>query len=274
MRKRFWGALVVVASMLGACVPVAGRPSPTATPVSAHPTPPATVTVAPLPTLPAFTLDDFGGFSFAPPLQRYLNAGGDPAKLEAALEAAIALPVEATSLRAHVDQVDVTGDGVDDVTVALTVPCGGDVVHTGLVVLMRQDGRYVPILDWIRAPVDTLTDADGYRFLDIVDMNRSGVKDMVVAFVVGSQHRFWILEWDGEEVRSLLAPQQDPLTFEMVDYVTVPNGTGLIRDIDGDGLLELYTIRYRPPDEGLRHCGAKDVFAWDGTVFRLRHRTL
>lgn len=275
MRRCLGCILITVSFVLSACAPVTGTAEPTSTPF-----PPA-VTLTPVPpsptprnALPHLTADDFDGPTFAPPLQQYLDAGGDPAQLEAALDAIIAVPAEGARIRAWVDRVDVTGDGVDDIAVALAVPRGGAIVDTGLVVLAHQDERYVPILDWIRAPVETLTDADGYRFLDIVDMNRSGVKDMVVVFAMGSQHRFWILEWDGTAVRSLLAPQRDPLTLETVDYVTVPNGTGLIRDVNGDGLLELYTIRYRPPDEGLRHCGAKDVFAWDGTVFRLWHRTL
>jgi len=232
------------------------------------------VTPTPSVARPSLALDDFTGPSLAPPIQRYLEAGGDPTTLEAMLNAIIADPAQKAPIRAEVNSVDVTGDGVDELALTLTIPRGGDYVDTSLLVLTPQAGHYQTILEFIRAPLETLTDADGYRFLAIVDMNRDDTKELVVDLAIGGDHRFWILGWDGTQIRSLLEPQQDPLTSEMVDYILIPNGTGIVRDVDGDGLLDLYTIRYRPEGEGPRHCGAKDVWSWDGTVFRHVHRVL
>lgn len=273
-------SVLLLVVLLTACVPVSGV-SPTAAPLSpsltvtTKPTlPPPTVTPIPSVTRPSLTLDDFADPPFAPLIQRYLDAGGDPTALEAMLNTIIADPAQKAPIRAKVICVDVTGDGVDEVALTLTIPRGGDYVDTSLLVLTPQSGHYETILEFIRAPLETLTDADGYRFLAIVDMNRNGTKELVVDLAIGGDHRFWILGWDGTQIRSLLEPQRDPLSFETVDYIFIPNGTGIVRDVDGDGLLELYTIRYRPEGEGPRHCGAKDIWEWDGTVFRHVHHVL
>ena len=273
-------SVLLLVVLLTACIPLSGvSPTPASPPpsltITTTPTlPPPAVTPTPSVARPSLALDDFTGPSLAPPIQRYLEAGGDPTTLEAMLNAIIADPAQKAPIRAEVNSVDVTGDGVDEVALTLTIPRGGDYVDTSLLVLTPQAGHYQTILEFIRAPLETLTDADGYRFLAIVDMNRDDTKELVVDLAIGGDHRFWILGWDGTQIRSLLEPQQDPLTSEMVDYILIPNGTGIVRDVDGDGLLDLYTIRYRPEGEGPRHCGAKDVWSWDGTVFRHVHRVL
>ncbi len=219
------------------------------------------------------TLEDlFSAYELADPLLTYLNQGGDPDALEASLNT-LALE-DSEPVQAALQAVDLTGDKQMDLLARIIIPMGDspeyyDYAISALMGLACLNGQYETIF-YYSGDMERFTAYDGHHLLAVQDMNRNGVLDLLVDFQAGNQHIFWVLEWNGEAMAGLIAPHQDPLLFENVQYVQIQAGRVKARDVNGDGLIEIIATREYDFDDMWPHCpGQTDIWAWDGEFFRL-----
>jgi len=164
---------------------------------------------------------------------------------------------------------DVTGDAIAEEIVDLLFYAEGQFADGALFAFRCQAGQYVggavtPIGEQLFAgqgPEPVIR--------TIQDMNGNGIPDIVTSYVtiIGTHanyaREFRILEWDGGRFADLIQSDGNRLYA-----AEVLNGDGVIRDTDGDGLLELELTHgaERGPDASELDPHT-DIWAWDGEAF-------
>ncbi len=201
----------------------------------------------------------------------YLNQGGDPETLETHLNA---IPVgDQDTIHAALQVANLNNDGIPDILAWLLVPGPGNFVDTMIYGFVCVDHRYQTAFMFQRSPFERFTSQDGYHLLAVLDMNGNRIQDVVIYFRAAQQYTVWILEWNGEAMTSLIPPMTDPMLYIEVQYVQFLAGKDrplAVKDLNGDGLVELVITRDTSFDDAWPHCsGATDVWAWDGSQFRL-----
>lgn len=297
MKSKVLASLLLMVALLTAC---SGGPSnreakeitpaaPTATPGEA-PTPrlpTTTPTVSEADTLPAVCPPGSGENviisstaegrtiveMFEPQILAYLNARGDAQGLQAALERLTLDDGETVwNSMSVVHSADVTGDATPEVVVDLLFYVAGQFADGALFVFHCQAGEYVG--GAVTHIAEQLFAGQGPEpaVRAIQDVNGNGTPDIVLSYVtmIGTHanytREFRILEWDGGQFVDLIqSAGSHPHAAEVL------NGDGVIRDTDGDGILELELAHGvgRGPDAGTPASPRTDVWAWNGETFTL-----
>ncbi|MGD8244712.1 MAG: hypothetical protein PVI63_05925, partial [Anaerolineae bacterium] len=165
--------------------PPTSTPVPTATTVPRTPTvPPATAPPAsaacpppgsPRPVQPASFSD------YPDAIEQYLSAGGDLETLRSALGGWGVLPDAEDQAVSAATAADLTGDGAEEVILALARPDAGTIIRPGLLLVFGcSEGRYVNVYREGRADVEMFDPA--LELVRVGDANLDGLPD--VAYVV------------------------------------------------------------------------------------------
>jgi hypothetical protein len=210
-----------------------------------------------------------------PQILDYLNAGGDVQALQTALED-LTLPDEGSGWqsRTQVFSADVTGDDVPEVVLDLSFFVEGQYAEGALFVYRCQAGAYAGgAVAHIGGQVFSGDDPDpGMRAIQ--DMNGDDVPEIVFSYitVIGTHanfgREFRVIAWDGDKFVDLIQGDGD-----RPHAAGVLNGDGVIRDNDGDGILELeltHGVGHGPETSALERSHT-DVWAWDGQAFTLAY---
>ena len=163
---------------------------------------------------------------------------------------------------AHVTAMDVTGDGVPEVVMDLTIPEVGSYATTSAMVFTCYEGAYETALFLLLSPQEGMVPQGGYQILSVEDMNADGIREVVTVLKVFDNRRYYILAWDGTTFTSLIEPRFDEILLQTVYYVEAYGGEGAVKDTDGDGNLE-FVITYN--EEPSR----REIWAWNGHAFKL-----
>jgi hypothetical protein len=266
-------------------------PSPTPTAPQATRTPkPPTPTTAPVPSTPSpreegpesgdGTLSisaDAPGTTiveiFEPQILDFLNSGGSPESLRAALAEVTITQGKATwHASSQATTIDVTGDEKPDVVVDLSFFEIGQYTEGAIFVFTCEEGRYQGgAVAQIAGQVLSEGEPDP-TILAIEDMNGNGMSDIVFSYIemIGTHANFTrvfrIVEWDGAQFADLI--RGDP---SHPHAAAVNNGDGAIGDTDGDGILELaltHGVGHYYADGGPQR-PRTDTWAWDGSAYAL-----
>ncbi|MFQ5410480.1 MAG: hypothetical protein ACE5FI_18890, partial [Anaerolineales bacterium] len=210
--------------------------------------------------------------TLTPHIRDYLNARGGAESLQAALGGPFASKDELLPARAQVFTTDVTGDAAPEVVVDFGLFVSDENIDGELFVFTCQDGQYEaiaaePLLGYVLS--DDWPDP-GVRAIQ--DMNGNGKAEIVSSSVVivgthaNFTRLFQIIEWDGSQFTDLIQGGDN-----QPNVADVFNGDGAIRDIDGDGILELELTHGvgRGPEVSALERSRTDVWAWDGAAFTL-----
>jgi hypothetical protein len=259
-----------------------------------------TLTLRPTPTqelLPTFTLnprescppptfskvdigfeDDIA--NYGPKIVEYIRANGDKAGLKEKLER-LGINKDNTGNEgtgggkkvfvpdvAQFTEADMTGDQVKETIVILkqmySFPVGAPAM--AIFIVGCRSNQY----QLLGSFVYTFT-ADAYTKLDdIRDLNANGINEFVIS--VGSYSGYpqvdvysYVLEWDGVSFRSLLDP-----TIESEDSSGNWSDWNLpeLKDMDGNGTIELLLPRYRQSFCDELTTKWSGVYMWDGEYYR------
>ncbi len=267
--------MVLLGLSLAACnAPAGGLAVPTALPAptpSPSPPPPDTPTPSPTPLPPTLTPTSIGeaaracpvpagappldlGATLPPPerLAAYLNQGGDPQALAAALEAAD------MTLEGGVALADVDGDGARDVAVALKTPGAAAETAPGrLLVFLCDAGTYRSALDR-GAPAGAEGDFDAPILHAVQDLTGDGAAEILVGWGLCSAsscfQRLEVLAWRAGALVNVLRGQTEDLPFPAVRIEgPLPGGASQIL-VEGTGFG---SVGAGPPRSVVR------TFAWD-----------
>ena len=198
-------------------------------------------------------------------IRAYLNARGSATGLEAMLNSLTNEANPQDPLVAHVYGMDVTGDGVLEVVMDLTIPEVGTYATSAVLVFACQEGGYETKLFLLLSPEEGMVPQGGYQVLSFEDMSADGVRDLVVELKVFDNRRYYMLAWDGTAFTSLIEPHFDDILLQTVYYIEAYGGEAAVLDTGGDGSLEL-VITYN--EEPIR----REVFAWNGHAFVLQEK--
>ena len=243
-------------------------PYPTWTPIPTFTPAPEVRTPAPPAECPGggtpmtLTLEDLYTPNMEESIRAYLNAHGSAVGLEVALNSLINNADPPVFVLAHVYAKDVTGDGVPDVVMDLTIPEVGSYATTAALVLTCWEGAYETALFLLLSPQEGIYPAGGYQVLSVEDMNGDGIREVVVVLKVFDNRRYYILAWDGTTFTSLIEPRFDEISLQTVYYVEAYGGEGAVMDTDSDGNLELVITYNEEPIHSA-------IWAWNGYAFVL-----
>lgn len=210
---------------------------------------------------------------FQPQMFDYLNSGGSPEDLQAALAEVTITQGKATwHASSQVTTVDVTGDERPDVVVDLSFFEIGQYTEGAIFVFTCEEGRYRGgAVAQIAGQMLLDSDPDP-RILAIEDMNGNGMPEIAFSYIemIGTHANFTrvyrIVEWDGAEFADLIRGDSSH-----PHAATVNNGDGAIGDTDGDGTLELtltHGIGHYYADGGPQR-PRTDTWVWDGSAYTL-----
>jgi hypothetical protein len=234
--------------------PTSTQPPPTVTLIPSAGAPPATeepslVPECPLPGSPGLDRPaDVSGYGDS--IQRYLSGGGDLGVLTSSLAEWGALP----DAENQVVAADLTGDGVDEVVVALARPDAQALVRPGqLLIFGCSEGTYASlyregdIIEEMFGPAIELT--------HLGDVNLDGRPDLVYVLRNCGAHTcseaLRILGWDGAQLVNLMG---GTLELPYPTYVVEP---GRIEAISGG----IGSVGAEPQR------GYAEIWAWNGDVF-------
>lgn len=246
----------------------ASMPYPTWTPIPTFTPIPKVRTPAPPAECPAggspmsLTLEDLYTPNMQESIRAVLNARGSGIGIEAALIALTNNADPPDYVVAHVLVMDVTGDGVPDVVMDLTIPEVGSYATTAALVFTCREGAYETALFLLLSPQEGIYPAGGYQVLSVEDMNVDGIREVVIVLKVFDNRRYYILAWDGTAFTSLIEPRFDEISLQTVYFVEAYGGEGAVMDTDGDDSLEL-VITYS--EEPIR----REIWTWNGHAFSL-----
>jgi hypothetical protein len=208
------------------------------------------------------TLEDLYAPNMEESIRAYLNARGSAIGLEATLNSLTNNADPPDFVLAHVNAKDVTGDGVPDVVMDLTIPEVGSYATTAALVFTCREGAYETALFLLLSPQEGIYPAGGYQVLSVEDMNADGIREVVVVLKVFDNRRYNILAWDGTAFTSLIEPRFDEISLQTVYYVEAYGGEGAVMDTDSDGNLELVITYNEEPIQSA-------IWAWNGYAFVL-----
>lgn len=210
----------------------------------------------------SLTLEDLYTPNMQESIRAVLNARGSGIGIEAALIALTNNADPPDYVVAHVLVMDVTGDGVPDVVMDLTIPEVGSYATTAALIFTCREGAYETALFLLLSPQEGIYPAGGYQVLSVEDMNVDGIREVVIVLKVFDNRRYYILAWDGTAFTSLIEPRFDEISLQTVYYVEAYGGEGAVMDTDGDDSLEL-VITYS--EEPIR----REIWTWNGHAFSL-----
>ena len=196
--------------------------SPTAAPAPQEPSP---VPECPLPGSPSLDRPaELSGYGDA--VQRYLSAGGDLGALTSSLVARNALPDAGT----QVVTADLTGDGANEVAVALAQPDAQTIVRPGQLLVFRcSEGSYASL--YREGDISAEVFGPAIELTHVSDVNLDGRPDLVYVLRNCGAHTcseaLKILSWDGAQLVNLMGG-----TLEL-PYPTLSSPVGSRRSVAG-----------------------------------------
>lgn len=250
-------------------IPPSVTPYPTWTPIPSFTPAPEVRTPAPPAECPeggtprSLTLGDLYTPNMDESIRAYLNARGSAVGLEANLNTLTNTADPSDDVSAHVHSVDVTGDGVPDAVMDLTIPEVVSYGTTAAMVFTCRERKYVTALYLLLSPQEGIYPQGGYQILSLEDMNQDGIREVVVVLKVFDNRRYYILTWDGSTFTSLLEPRFDDILLQTVYYIEAYSGEGIVIDTDGDDNLELLITYNEEPSR-------QEIWAWNGHAFVLQ----
>jgi len=183
-------------------------------------------------------------------VQRYLSGGGDLGALTSSLAEWGALPNAENQVLA----ADLTGDGVDEVVVALARPGAQTIVRPGqLLVFGCSEGTYASL--YREGDIVEESFGPAIELTQVGDLNRDGRPDLVYVLRHCGAHTCFealkILGWDGAQLVNLMG---GTLELPYPTYVVEP---GRIEAISGG----IGSVGAEPQR------GYAEIWSWNGDVF-------
>jgi len=192
----------------------------------------------------------------------YLSDGGRLTELEIRFTWQISTG-ESSLVRAI--PYDVSGDGVLDVLMTLTIPYGNGLGESHVLAFRCVGSSYEGIVLFRRAGAgsraEDLYTGGGAVIKSLDDLNQDNVPDILIEVNWPSYQEYYLLTWDGTEFRSLIN-YVDILGMEKY-RLEVADGDVQIVDVDGDGVFELEVtgIDFNTGDM------ATVIWRWDGELY-------
>jgi hypothetical protein len=223
----------------------------TATELPATPTPPPTSPACPPPGSPRLIRPaDFADYPDA--IQQYLSAGGSVVALRGTLTEWSALP----DAENQVVAADLTGDGGDEVIVALAHPDAQTIVRPGVLLIFGcSEGRYTSLHREGNADPEMFDPA--VQLVQVGDTNLDDSPDVTYVLRTCGAHtcfeRLNILGWNGTRLASLMGGTLD------LPYPTYTVEPGQIEAISGG----IGSVGAEPQR------GYAEIWTWNGDVFTI-----
>jgi len=157
---------------------------------------------------------------------------------------------------------DLTGDEIEDVLLALTLPVGEGEAY--VIVYTCQAGGYVPYLLASAAQVEAIYNNGGARLLSMRDANQDGMAEVLFSLPRPPYQDIYLAGWDGSAFTSRLSG---------LERIEVVDGRAALQDTDGDKLYELIVEHgFAPPDPAQPYRTPQrkwlETWKWDGSAYR------
>jgi hypothetical protein len=175
---------------------------------------------------------------FEEAITSYLNEGGAVDALATSLA-----PTDSADepILLQVVSQDVTGSGLPDTLMAVTIPYGGGSGEAHVLFFTCKAGRYTEQILFRRAGAGSraegLYEGGGAVIESLRDLNGNGVPDVLFSVHWLDWGEVHILEWDGERFCSLI--EYENLLGHTSYWIEDFGGGVEIVDVEGDGLYEI-----------------------------------
>jgi hypothetical protein len=197
--------------------------------------------------------DVFGRPDFESDIEAYLNAGGAISDLPQVL-----VPTDVDrAIRLQIVSQDITGSGVPDLFIGVTLPYGNGDGETHLLFFACVEEQYEGEILFRRAGAGSrsegLYEGGGVNVKSVGDINGNGRGDVLLSVNWPGYGEHYLLEWEGNQFVSLI--EYKGLLGESRVWIET-HGEGIdISDVDGDGILEIVV-----GEEG----AGQAIWRWDG----------
>lgn len=243
--------------------------TPTLSPVAECPPPGEAISIK---------VDDLLELEFEKKIAAYLNARGSADGLQSMLtnlKYAMLDENNPEQVKAEVITVDVTGDGIGEVLVSITIPYGNGIGETTLSSYMCKRGEYVPQVLFARrgagSAAEGIYTGGGAEIFKIRDMNMNGIPEVIFSVNWPNYSEFYIAEWQEEQFESLV-PRYLGSSFEWISRIPISSDTDLfqIKENSGDNLIDFVITR---PHECSAFAGClplrtrTETWSWNGEAY-------
>ena len=199
---------------------------------------------------------------FEAEIEAYLNAGGSISSLPGALAST---DVD-RAIRIQMVSQDVTGSGVPDLFIGVTLPYGGGDGETHLLFFTCVGEQYEGEVMFRRAGAGSraegLYEGGGVAVEAVRDMNGNGRAEVFFSVNWPGYGEHYLLEWEGRQFVSLIEYQG--MLGESRNWIeTYGEEVGIV-DVDGDGVYEVVVGGQGDGEEGRR-----TIWRWDGERYSL-----
>ncbi|MFB0536476.1 MAG: hypothetical protein ACETWR_16000 [Anaerolineae bacterium] len=199
---------------------------------------------------------------FEAEIEVYLNAGGAISSLPGALAST---DVD-RAIRIQMVSQDVTGSGVPDLFIGVTLPYGGGDGETHLLFFTCVGGQYEGEVMFRRAGAGSraegLYEGGGVAVEAVRDMNGNGRTEVFFSVNWPGYGEHFLLEWGGRQFVSLI--EYRGMLGESRNWIETHGEEVGIVDVDGDGVYEVVVGEQGDGEEGRR-----TIWRWDGERYSL-----
>ncbi|MBC8507022.1 MAG: hypothetical protein ISR58_09445 [Anaerolineales bacterium] len=195
-------------------------------------------------------------------IAEYLSAGGNVNELEKSFALQIS---SGEKSRVRVIPYDITGDGILDVLMTLTIPYGNGLGESHVLAFRCVGGGYESDIFFRRAGAgeraEGLFTGGGAVIKSLADINKNGIDDILFEVNWPGYQEYYLLAWDGAEFKSLIY-YVDILGMEKY-RLEVADGNIQIMDINEDGIFELEVTGIDFNTGNM----ATVIWRWDGALY-------
>jgi hypothetical protein len=203
-----------------------------------------------------FPIQMFNQPNFEVDMEAYLNAGGAISDLPQALAAT---DVD-QAIRMQIMGQDVTGSGIPDLLMGITIPYEGGSGETHLLFFTCIEAQYEGTVLFRRAGAGSraegLYEGGGVEVEDVRDMNGNGRQDVLFSVKWPEYGEHYLLEWEGGQFVSLIEYRGE--LGETRYWIETKGEEVEIDDMEGDGVYEIVVVGEENVDE------VPIVWRWDG----------
>jgi hypothetical protein len=194
---------------------------------------------------------------FETEIEAYLNAGGSIDGLPGAF---VSTDVE-QAIQLQIVGQDVTGSGIPDVLIGVTIPYGGGDGETHLLFFRCAEGRYQGEILFRRAGagsrMEGLYEGGGVEINSVGDVNGNERGGVFFSVNWPGYGEHYLLEWERDRFISLF--EYRGLLGEDRRWIETRGEEVEVFDTDGDGV---YEIVVNPGDDDVG--GERIIWRWDG----------
>jgi hypothetical protein len=210
-------------------------------------------------TLPS---DLFKRADFEADIEVYLNAGGSINGLAGAF---VSADVE-QAIRLQIVSRDITGSGIPDVLIGVTIPYREGDGETHLLFFRCAEGQYEGQVLFRRAGagsrMEGLYEGGGVEIESVGDVNGNEREDVFFSVNWPGYAEHYLLEWEGSQFVSLIAYRG--LLGEDRRWIETYGEEVEVLDTNGDGVYEIVVKAKGDDGEGERI-----VWQWDGEHYNI-----